>query len=182
MVPHYKLPRRQSTTIAEQIGHYSERTSVRDKMPTLWHSLALIFLFLFATLLTSCGGGSSNPPPAQDFTLSVSTAQIVATVGTVSPPFSVSIAGKNGFSDSATITLSGLPPGATSQPASPFTVAAGQSQAVTISVPASLGLGSFTVQVDATSGSLLHQGQIALVLMVIKTLLNHIKNVPMRPH
>jgi len=122
MVPHYKLPRRQSNTIAEQIGHYSERTSVRDKMPTLWHSRALIFLFLFATLLTSCGGGSSNPPPAQDFTLSVSTAQIVATVGTVSPPFSVSIAGKNGFSDSATITLSGLPPGATSQPASPFTV------------------------------------------------------------
>src|SRR6266446_794782 len=170
MVPHYKLPRRQSNTIAEQIGHYSERTSVRDKMPTLWHSRALIFLFLFATLLTSCGGGSSNPPPAQDFTLSVSTAQIVATVGTVSPPFSVSIAGKNGFSDSATITLSGLPPGATSQPASPFTVAAGQSQAVTISVPASLGLGSFTVQVDATSGSLSHQGQIALVLMVIKTL------------
>ncbi len=140
-------------------------------MPTLWHSQALIFfLCLCSALFTSCGGSSSNPPPpAQDFTLSVSTAEIVTTAGTVSPPFSVSITGKNGFRDSASVTLSGLPSGATSQPASPFTVGAGQSQAVTISVPASLGLGSFTVQVDATSGSVSHQDQVILVLMVIKT-------------
>ena len=171
MVPHYKLPRGQCNTTAEQIGHYSERTSVWTKMPTLWHSQALIFfLCLCSALFTSCGGSSSNPPPpAQDFTLSVSTAEIVTTAGTVSPPFSVSITGKNGFRDSASVTLSGLPSGATSQPASPFTVAAGQSQAVTVSVPASLGLGSFTVQVDATSGSVSHQGQVIFVLMVIKT-------------
>ncbi len=107
--------------------------------------------------------------PPKDFSLALSAVQIAVIAGTVSPPFSVSITGQNGFADTSTITLSGLPAGATSQPASPFTVAAGQSQAVTISLPASLALGSFTVQVDATSGSLSHQGKIGLVLMVIKT-------------
>jgi hypothetical protein len=72
-------------------------------------------------------------------------------VGTVSAPFSVFIAGQNGFADTVTLTLSGLPTGGTSQPAAPFTVAAGQSQSVAISVPASAALGSFAVQVEATS-------------------------------
>ena len=106
---------------------------------------------------------------AKDFGLSISPAQIAVTVGTVSAPFSVSIAGENGFTDTAMLTFSGLPSGATSQPASPFTVAAGQSQAVTISVPASAALGSFTIQVGATSGSLSHSAQLGLTLMVIKT-------------
>lgn len=107
--------------------------------------------------------------PAKDFGISVSPAQIAATVGTVSAPFSVFIAEQNGFADTVTLTLSGLPSGVTSQPASPFTVAAGQSQAVTISVPASAALGSFAVQVEATSGSLSHTAQLGLTLMLIKT-------------
>jgi hypothetical protein len=90
-------------------------------------------------------------------------------VGTVSAPFSVFIAGQNGFADTVTLTLSGLPTGGTSQPASPFTVAAGQSQSVAISVPASAALGSFAVQVEATSGSLSHTAQLGLTLMLIKT-------------
>jgi hypothetical protein len=89
--------------------------------------------------------------------------------GTVSAPFSVFIAGQNGFADTVTLTLSGLLTGVTSQPASPFTVAAGQSQSVAISVPASAALGSFAVQVEATSGSLSHTAQLGLTLMLIKT-------------
>ena len=132
--------------------------------------LALICCFcLLTAMFTSCGGGSSTPPPPGDFTLSLSPGTIIQQVGGASTPFTVSIAGQNGFTDTVVLTLSGLPAGASSQPASPFTVAAGQGQAVTISVPGSAGLGSFTIQVAATSGSLSHTAQLGLTLMKIQT-------------
>lgn len=111
-----------------------------------------------------------NVTGAGDFSLSLSPAQISATLGTITPTFSISITAQNGFTGSATIALSGLPAGATSQPATPFTVAAGQSQAVTLSIPASSAVGFFTLQVAATSGSISHAGQIGLTVNpVIKT-------------
>jgi hypothetical protein len=130
-----------------------------------------VVLGLAAVSYLACGGGSSSPPPpaAKDFSLSIAPAQIIATIGTVSPPFSISITGQNGFADSVTVALSGLPAGASSVPASPFVLATGQSQAVTISVPASAAVANLNVQVTATSGSISHSGQVELRLMAIKT-------------
>lgn len=99
-----------------------------------------------------------------DFTVSVSPAEIAATLGTTSPAFSISIAAQNGFAGDASITLWGLPGGVTSQPATPFTLAAGQSQMVTLSIAASSAVGISIVQVAATSGSLSHQGQVQLTV------------------
>lgn len=127
------------------------------------------FIYLTTTyvamaLLNGCGGGSSNPPPVEDFTLSVLPAQVSATVGTVTPSVSVSVASVNGFTGSVTVTLSGLPAGSTSQPVSPFTIAAGGSQSFVFSVPASAAVGIFTIQATAASGSISHTGQIALTV------------------
>jgi hypothetical protein len=106
---------------------------------------------------------------AQDFALSVSPRQLVAAVGGTSIPISISIAGQHGFAGSVTLALSGLPAGATSQPASPFTITAGQTHAVTIDVPASSALGNFNVQVEAASGRLSHSARVGLILMLLKT-------------
>jgi hypothetical protein len=107
---------------------------------------------------------------AKDFSLAVSPAQIAATIGGVSQAFTVSVTGQNGFADTVTLSLTGLPAGTTSQPASPFRVAAGASQDVAISVPMTTAVGNFSLQVAGTSGPLSHNGQVGLtVLPVIKT-------------
>lgn len=111
--------------------------------------------------------------PAADFSLSVSPSLLTVNSGATSPQFSIFIASLNGFADSASIHLSGLPPGSTSQPPSPFTIVAGQSQAVTLSVPASSTTGIFTVGIAATSSSLSQTGQ--LVLTVISAITPSIK-------
>jgi hypothetical protein len=125
-------------------------------------------------LLTSCGGGGSQPPPpppppVPDFTLSVSPAQASATLGTATAPISISVTAVNGFSGTATITLSGLPAGSTSQPPSPFTVAGGKSQSVTFNIPAASAVGIFTIQAAAASGMTSHTGQIGLTINPVIT-------------
>ena len=127
--------------------------------------LLLGFIYVSMVLLNGCGSGSSyTPPTVRDFTLSMSPAQVSATVGTVTPSVSVSVAAVNGFAGSVTVTLSGLPTGSTSQPASPFSIAAGGSQSFVFSIPASSAVGIFAVQATAVSGSISHTGQIALTV------------------
>ena len=119
--------------------------------------------------LISCGGGSSYTSPAGDFTVSVSPAQVSAIVGTESPSVSIAVAGVNGFTGAVTVTLSGLPAGATSQPASPFTIAAGGSQSFVFSIPASSAVGMFTVQATGNSGAISHTGPISLTVNPVTT-------------
>src|SRR5215469_17827010 len=127
------------------------------------------FIYVAMVLLNGCGGGSSNPPLVADFTLFVSPAQVSTTVGTVTPSVFVSVAPVNGFTGSVLVTLSGLPAGSTSQPASPFTIAAGGSQSFVFSVPASSAVGIYTVQATAASDSISHTGQVALTVNPVIT-------------
>jgi hypothetical protein len=107
---------------------------------------------------------------AKDFSLLVSPAQIAATIGGVSQTFNVSVTGENGFTDLVTMSITGLPAGATTQPAIPFSVAAGGSQDVAVNVPMASAVGVFNLQVGGTSGSASHSTQVALtILPVIKT-------------
>jgi hypothetical protein len=82
------------------------------------------FIFLLG-LLSGCQGGSapSTPVPAAatpaDFSLALSSTSITIPQGGVSPPITVSINAKNGFTNSVQITLANLPSGVTSTPASP---------------------------------------------------------------
>ena len=107
--------------------------------------------------------------PAQDFALSVSPAQVGATLGTTSPATSVSVAALNGFTGTVTLTLSGLPPGVTSQPTGPFVLADGQNQAVTFSIPAASAIGIFPIQIAAASGPISHSGSLGLTINPVIT-------------
>lgn len=118
-------------------------------------------------LALAAGCGSSNqqqPPPVGDFSLSVSPAQINATLGNASPAVLVSIGALDGFTGSVTVNLSGLPTGATTTPSNPFTITAGANQSLTISIPASSTIGIFSVQATGTSGSLSHAQHVTLAV------------------
>jgi hypothetical protein len=113
--------------------------------------------YLAAMTTSGCGGGgSSGPPPPQDFSLSVSPSTISMTVGTISPPAVITVAGQNGFSGQVSISVTGLPAGATTSPAAPFTVSAFGSQQVSLFIPPTTPTGSLSIGLNATSGSLSH--------------------------
>ena len=120
---------------------------------------------LGAALLIGCGGSSQPaPPPAQDFTIAISPTSVTQPAGGTASTFNVSVTGQNGFTGSVSISLSGLPAGATTSPASPFAVTQGASQPVTLSVPASIAAGNFTVTANATSGTLTHSSPLQLTV------------------
>ena len=75
--------------------------------------------------------------PAQDFSLSLAPTPLTATAGSSNATFTAAVNGLNGFTGTVSISLSGLPNGATTLPPSPFNVTAGSSQPVTVSVPIS---------------------------------------------
>ena len=84
--------------------------------------------------------------------------------GNSTPNVSLSVAGVNGFAGTVSVTLSGLPAGATTQPTGPFTIAEGTTQSFVIDIPASAPAGISSVQATATSGSLSHSTQIAIAI------------------
>lgn len=126
---------------------------------------------LLAFFLSGCGGGSGPPPPpTPDFSLFVSPFSVSVELGATSEVVSVSVNPQNGFAGSVSVEFQGLPAGVTSSPASPFSVTAGASQPVTLSVPKSTPTGRYTFTVRGTSGNLSHDAQLtATVRPVTRT-------------
>jgi len=95
------------------------------------NSACLITTFLI--FLAGGGGGGTQPPPPQpDFTIGLSTTMVTIAQGSSSAPVNVSVNGVNGFSGSVQVTLSGVPAGVTSNPASPFSVSTGEPASVIV--------------------------------------------------
>jgi hypothetical protein len=92
--------------------------------------------------------------PTQDFGITLSPAAITANAGTSTAIFSAAITGENGFNNSVSVALSGLPEGATTSPNSPFVVSTGSNQTVMLSLPTTAASGGYTVSATAASGSL----------------------------
>ncbi|MBZ5613433.1 MAG: matrixin family metalloprotease [Acidobacteriia bacterium] len=122
------------------------------------YTALLSFLWLSLIWLCGCGGGASSPPPppSLDFSISVSPSSTSVQQGATTGPITVSVSGLNGFAGSVSVAIVGLPQGVTSNPASPFSVAAGSSQQVTFSVPVSVAAGNSTITFHGTSGTLSH--------------------------
>jgi hypothetical protein len=137
---------------------------VAVRLPSL---VAACALCVWATHFVACGGASYTPP-AKDFGMAISPGTITADAGGADSAFTVSITGQNGFADSVSIALSGLPDGATASPAGPFSVAAGGGQTVTLSIPSTISAGTFTVMANGTSGSLTHASSLALTVQSAK--------------
>lgn len=92
-------------------------------------------LCLLGGAMAGCGGGAtaySQPTPAlADFSLALSVSSLsIAQSGSSSVSFSVQP--QNGFSGSVQVVLNGVPADVTSTPASPFSVATGNSTSVVL--------------------------------------------------
>ncbi|MGB7284391.1 MAG: IPT/TIG domain-containing protein [Candidatus Acidiferrum sp.] len=124
--------------------------------------LAFLLLALFG-----CGGGSSSiqtPPPQPDFSIGFSQNSINLQQGATSSAVTLSINALNGFTGAVQVTLSGLPTGVISNPASPFAVTAGSSAPVLFSAAANTSTGNSTIMATGTSGSLSHPANLALTI------------------
>lgn len=124
----------------------------------------MFVLGALAVVVSSCGstgstgGGGSGPQP--DFAISVFPSSATVTPG--GALFTrVMVTAVNGFAASVAISVNGLPAGATVSPSTPFTMTSG-SENVTLNIPANAAQGSFTVIMQASSGSLQHASKVAL--------------------
>jgi hypothetical protein len=96
-----------------------------------------VLLLVFSLVLFSgCQGGFTQstqvptPVTPADFSLILSSTAITIPQGGVSQPVTVSVDPANSFASSVQIMLANLPAGVTSNPASPFTIAAGANTSV----------------------------------------------------
>ena len=120
-------------------------------------------------LLAGCGGGASSgfvqpPPPVADFSISIPSGSVTINQGASSPAVNVTVNALNGFTGNVQVTLSGVPSGVTSNPASPFTAVAGTSTAVVFGVAANAATGNFTIMAQGSSGALSHSANLSLTI------------------
>ena len=136
-------------------------------MPRGVHNSAFL-ITVFAIFLTGCGGGGgggTQPPPLQpDFTIGLSASSVTIAQGSSSAPINVNVSGLNGFSGSVQVTLSGVPDGVTSNPASPFPVSTGHAVSVIVGAAPSAATGQFNISAEATSCSLSHSAPLSLII------------------
>ena len=130
--------------------------------------LLLTGFVLCGLVSIGCGGGSSStqssapppPPPAGDFSLAVESPTVTLQQGGAFELQGIQSTAINGFMGTVELTLSGLPAGVTALPPGPYSqsVAPGSLEGVTIQLAASatVAVGSSTVTVTGTSGSITH--------------------------
>jgi subtilisin family serine protease len=107
--------------------------------------------------IVGCGG----PPPAPDYSLSVSPASATVTQG-ASASYTVNIARTGGFTGAVSFTISGLPAGAAgSFSPNPSSI---NSSALTVTTSATTPTGSYVFTVTGTSGTLSHVATATLVV------------------
>jgi hypothetical protein len=114
-------------------------------------------------LLSACGGGGGStpppPPPNPDFTLNTSSASVTLVPGGASQTIQVSIIPTGGFDSSVTVSVNGLAPSESASPSS-FSLSPGQQQSVMFSASSGATVGSTSVSIVGTSGSLSHTAKL----------------------
>ncbi len=124
----------------------------------------LVAIFGIATLI-GCGGSGSTPPPptpVADFTLSVSPTSLFVPIGVGSSSSQISVQAINGFNQAVSASLSGLPAGVTTAPASPFNVSPGTNQSVVFSAASTVTPSVSSITVQGVAGTLSHNGTLSL--------------------
>jgi hypothetical protein len=91
------------------------------------------------------GGGVQPPPPQPDFLLALSVSSVSLQQGASSSPVSLTVTSENSFSDAVQVTLSGLPNGVTTNPASPFSVSPGQPASLVFGADSGAATGQFDI-------------------------------------
>jgi IPT/TIG domain len=136
----------------------------------MWGGGRSVGLPVLALLLCTvgCGGGGGGsgvhpPPPQPDFSIGLSVASLTLPQGG-SSSLTIMVGAENGFSGSVQVTLTGLPSGISSNPASPISVTAGQPAPVVFGASATAATGQFAVSAQGTSGGLTHSSNLALTV------------------
>ena len=153
------------TVLTEVAGRLASNVKPRSNAafsggPKLMLTLPVILGCL--AILMGCAGGSGPQPLSGDFTISVNPASISTQVVGTTGPLAISVAPVNGFTAVVSVTVTGLPNGITSSPASPFTMSPGTAQPITFSAPAAAG--TFTLQFQGASGVLSHSTSATLTV------------------
>ncbi len=134
----------------------------------LRHGAPAAVLVSLASLYAGCGGSSASspppPPPLADFSLSLSSNSISITQGATSSAVNISISSLNGFIGAVQVALNALPAGVTSNPASPFSVAAGANTSIVFGASSTAATGNFTISMQGTSGDLSHSASLAVAI------------------
>ena len=120
---------------------------------------------IIAVALVGCGGSGQTPPPTppqQDFTLTLSAQSVFVPSGVGSGSVQISVQGENGFDQTVSVSLSGLPSGVTTSPALPVMVSAGSNQTITLTAASNTTIGVQSISVQATSGTLNHSASFSL--------------------
>jgi hypothetical protein len=131
---------------------------------------AIVLALVSSTAYCSgCGGGGGGsgiqPPPSQpDFLLALSVSSLSVKQGEISSAVSVTVTSEHGFSEAVEITLSSLPSGVSTNPASPFSVSPGQPVAVLFGADSGAATGQFAISAQATSGTLSHAVSLSLTI------------------
>ena len=111
-------------------------------------------VLLPAAFAAGCGGSLTvNNSP--DFSFTVNVTSLSLTAGGSSQPVMLSAAALNGFSGTIHVTVSGLPTGVTTSPAT-VTLTPGTPQTVSFTAATTAAAGTSTVQCTAASGTLSH--------------------------
>jgi hypothetical protein len=129
-----------------------------------FYRIATAACILLCVGLVSCGTVSHTvTPPAADFSLTTTPATAALVAGGAGQAVSVNAVPVNGFTGTVTVTLSGLPSGVTSSPAT-LSLTPGSPQNLTLTASSAAAAGSATVTLTGTSGALTHQATIALTV------------------
>ena len=97
-----------------------------------------------------------------DFSISASPASNSTSPGS-STNYTVSVAASGGFNSAVSLSVSGLPSGASAN-FNPASVTSSGSSTMTVSTTSSTALGSYPLTITATSGSLVHTTSVTLVV------------------
>jgi hypothetical protein len=138
-------------------------------MGRLRQGVPLAAVLLSLATFSGCGGGGAYsvvqaPPPAPDFSLGFSVNSVSVAQDATSSSVNLTVNPLNGFTGSVQITLASLPAGVTSNPASPFSVAAGATISIFFGATANAATGNFNISAQGSSSGLSHSAPLTLTV------------------
>jgi len=105
-----------------------------------------------------------NAPVTGDFTIAATpSSQTVTEGGSSSTTYTTTVTAVNGFTGTVSLSVSGLPSGATSS-FNPTSVAGSGSSTLSVSASSQAKVGNYTLTIKGTSGSLAHSAAVTLVV------------------